>query len=48
MNFGGAKDRPVLAQVWENVEAQLRRAPAPHKSLKSTSAFGLLREKILG
>lgn len=48
MNFGGAKDRPLLDQVWDNVESQLQGVSTPHKSLRSTSAFGLLREKILG
>ena len=48
MNLGGAKDRPLLDQVWDNVESQLQGGTIKHKTLQSTSAFGLLYEKILG
>lgn len=31
MNLGGAKDRPDLNQVWENVLARLNGQPLVHK-----------------
>jgi len=46
MNFGGAKDRPVLEQVWHNAESQLRGQPEVHEKLKFTTASGLLAEKL--
>ena len=48
MNFGGAKDRPVLGQIWDNVEAQLKGQPEVHKKYAHTSFGGLLKEKLLG
>ncbi|KAJ7676149.1 hypothetical protein B0H17DRAFT_1161534 [Mycena rosella] len=32
MNLGGAKDRPVLDEVWENVEAQLHGKSKVHNT----------------
>lgn len=48
MNLGGAKDRPDLTQVWDNVEAQLNGKPAVHKSFRLQSLFGVLGAKLFG
>lgn len=48
MNLSGAKDRPVLSQVWANVEATLKDQPERYINLSKTSFRGMLREKIFG
>lgn len=35
MNLGGAKDRPILQQVWENVQAKLKGQKAVHDSFQN-------------
>jgi hypothetical protein len=48
MNIGGAKDRPLLEQVWDNVEAQMKGKPVVHAKVGLTGlAFGL-KQKIFG
>jgi hypothetical protein len=34
MNIGGAKDRPDLKQVWENVQAKVKGHEAVHQKYK--------------
>ncbi len=48
MNLGGAKDRPMLSEVWENVAAQLEGKPQVHKKYSLLSATGVLKEKVFG
>lgn len=48
MNLGGAKDRPVLDEVWENVEAQLRGKPKVHNTYSTTGFLKMVRRKIFG
>ena len=48
MNFGGAKDRPQLAEVWENVEHQLDDRPTKYDKVGRTGAVGLCKELIFG
>lgn len=48
MNLGGAKDRPVLADVWDNAEAQLEDRKVPHSTVTTTGVWSILSEKIWG
>ena len=48
MNFGGAKDRPVLNEVWENVEAKLKGQPPVYKNISKISAMSVIKAKIMG
>lgn len=48
MNIGGAKDRPDLAQIWDNVQAKLSGKPAVHAKYSTVGIFGMLRSKIFG
>ncbi|KAK1766932.1 hypothetical protein QBC33DRAFT_540681 [Phialemonium atrogriseum] len=48
MNIGGATDRPVLSEVWENVQAQLRGEKAKVDNYSTTGALDLIRKKIVG
>ena len=32
MNLKGAKDRPSLREIWENVEAQMQGKPRVHRT----------------
>lgn len=48
MNFGGAKDRPELEQVWENVKAKLDGKQRVHTSYKLVSLFAAVKGKIFG
>lgn len=48
MNLGGASDRPILHEIWQNVEAKLNNKSAVHSSYSSLGALRLLREKIWG
>jgi len=47
MNIGGAKDRPMLEQIWENVEAQMENRPAVHKKVQTQGAMNVLSGKIM-
>ena len=48
MNLGGAKDRPDLTQVWENVEATLKGNPEVHKKLHLQTFTQVMWQKIFG
>jgi hypothetical protein len=48
MNLGGAKDRPDLVQVWENVQAKLAGKPVVHKKYSLMGFFGTMAGKIFG
>ncbi|CZR65966.1 uncharacterized protein PAC_15866 [Phialocephala subalpina] len=48
MNLGGAKDRPELEQVWENVQAKLEGKKMVHSAYKKIGAVGLLWGKVFG
>ena len=48
MNMGGAKDRPALKEVWDNVAAQLEGKPPVHDKLSLQSVTGVLKEKVFG
>lgn len=46
MNLGGAKDRPVLDEVWENVEAQLHGKSKVHDTYSTIGFLKLVWSKI--
>jgi hypothetical protein len=48
MNMGGAKDRPDLVQVWENVQAKLAGKPVVHEKYSLMGFFGTMAGKIFG
>lgn len=48
MNLGGAKDRPELSQVWENVQAKLQGGKAVHDTYKKISALGVFKAALFG
>ncbi|KAL5328705.1 hypothetical protein ACEPPN_002207 [Leptodophora sp. 'Broadleaf-Isolate-01'] len=48
MNLGGAKDRPELTQVWENVQAKLQGEKAVHGTYKKIGALGVLKGSLFG
>ncbi|TVY75612.1 hypothetical protein LSUE1_G007193 [Lachnellula suecica] len=48
MNLGGAKDRPDLVQVWENVQARLQGKQVVHASYKLQGFLGMVWGKIFG
>jgi hypothetical protein len=48
MNLGGAKDRPDLKQVWENVEAKLNGQPEVHKKFQLQTFHQVIWQKLFG
>lgn len=48
MNLRGAKDRPVLTQVWDNVEAQLQGKKNTPVEVGTIGAGSVLMEKLFG
>lgn len=48
MNLGGAKDRPDLNQVWENVLARLNGQPLVHKRYTLQSFTKVMTQKLFG
>ncbi|KAJ7721347.1 hypothetical protein DFH07DRAFT_857898 [Mycena maculata] len=48
MNLGGAKDRPALDEVWENVEAQIHDKPKVHDTYSTIGFLKLVGRKIFG
>jgi peroxiredoxin len=48
MNLGGAKDRPNLTQVWENMEAKLDGKPEVHANYDLQSFVKVMWGKIFG
>ena len=48
MNLGGAKDRPLLNEVWDNVDAQLKGKPQVHATIAQQTLFMGLKQKLFG
>ncbi len=48
MNMGGAKDRPELEQVWENVQAALEGKDKVHNEYKLISVWNVIKGFIFG
>ena len=48
MNLGGAKDRPDLKQIWDNVQAKLEGKPVVHEKYSLTTFMGMVCSKIFG
>jgi hypothetical protein len=48
MNLGGAKDRPELEQIWDNVQAKLKGGEEVHGSYKLTSFWSVITGNIFG
>jgi hypothetical protein len=48
MNLGGAKDRPDLVQILENVQAKLKGSEAVHQKYKTIDAKQVIWGKIFG
>ncbi|KAF7976228.1 hypothetical protein HWV62_7252 [Athelia sp. TMB] len=48
MNLGGAKDRPVLTQAWDNVQAELQGKKGPYKNVSKIGAGSVIFEKLFG
>ncbi len=48
MNLGGAKDRPDLKQMWENVQAQVKGQAVVHEKYNLQGTMSVLREKLFG
>jgi hypothetical protein len=48
MNLGGAKDRPDLRQVWENVKAKLGDNEGLHDEFRTIGAWDVLKAAIFG
>ncbi|TAQ88402.1 hypothetical protein B7494_g3260 [Chlorociboria aeruginascens] len=47
-NLGGAKDRPDLNQIWENVESKMKGGQVVHKTYSLQGILGVIREKLFG
>ncbi|KAL9105173.1 MAG: hypothetical protein Q9227_009593 [Pyrenula ochraceoflavens] len=48
MNMGGAKDRPVLEDVWEYVQSRLSGNEFAKRTYRTTTVMGVLKKKIFG
>jgi len=48
MNLGGAKDRPDLEQILENVQAKLKGDAVVHRKYKTIAAKQVIMGKIFG
>jgi len=48
MNLGGAKDRPDLKQVWENMEAKMNGKPEIHQKYDLQSFVQVMWRKVFG
>ncbi|CAF9927437.1 MAG: hypothetical protein HETSPECPRED_006586 [Heterodermia speciosa] len=48
MNLGGAKDRPLLNEVWDNAQAKMAGKPPAHTKLGSLSLVSGLLQMIRG
>jgi hypothetical protein len=48
MNFGGAKDRPSLKEIWENAELQLKGEQPVHRKPSTMGAMAILMERVFG
>jgi hypothetical protein len=48
MNLGGAKDRPLLDQIWANVQAELKGEKKVYASYSKLGAAAVLGKKLFG
>ena len=48
MNMGGASDRPLLHQIWENVDAKLQSKGAMHHLYVSMGVTRMMARKMCG
>jgi hypothetical protein len=48
MNMGGAKDRPLLEEVWDNAKSRIEGGDAVHQSYRKISVLGTMLGKMLG
>jgi hypothetical protein len=48
MNMGGAKDRPSLVEIWEDVQLRLSGKEAHRKSYSKQSFIKVIGAKIMG
>ena len=48
MNLGGAKDRPLLNEVWDNAQAKMAGKPPVHVKIGLMSLASGLLQKIRG
>ena len=48
MNIGGAKDRPDVNQIWDNVQAKLKGDEPVHAKYSLHGGVALLKQKIFG
>ena len=46
MNMGGAKDRPDLAQVWENVQDKLEGGEGRHKKYALLGMWTVMKKMM--
>lgn len=48
MNLYGAKDRPDLNQVWDNVDAKMRGTKEVHEKYSLQTFTGVMLGKVFG
>ena len=48
MNLGGAKDRPDLSQIWDNVDADMQGRKKVHERYSLQTFTGTMFKKIFG
>ncbi len=48
MNLGGAKDRPELGEIWDNVKAKLEGRERVHGKYTTTGFLKMVWRKIVG
>jgi hypothetical protein len=48
MNIGGAKDRPSLVQIWEDVQLKLGGKDVHRRSYSKQSFMKVMGAKIMG
>lgn len=46
MNLGGAKDRPMLDQIWQNVSKQLQGQEVTYSTYSMSGIFQALASKM--
>ena len=46
MNLGGAKDRPSLKEIWENVDAKLGGKEPVHSTYSSAGWVSIIGERL--
>ena len=48
MNMGGALDRPLLNEIWEDVQTKLKGAEVTRVSYTKQSFFKTIAAKLMG